>query len=118
MPELLDGKKVAESIFSKILLEISLLPIIPKIVFVRVGARVAQNRDDGHALSTDLRGEVAVEIFGRDHANALNSRLGCTIRRRRGSAGARQAGDNNAKKKHNHNENPESGTSRRVDRQA
>jgi methylenetetrahydrofolate dehydrogenase (NADP+)/methenyltetrahydrofolate cyclohydrolase len=37
MPELLEGKKVAESIYSKILLEISLLPFVPKITFVRIG---------------------------------------------------------------------------------
>ena len=37
MATLLEGKKVAESVYSKILLDISLLPTIPKIVFVLVG---------------------------------------------------------------------------------
>lgn len=37
MPLILDGKKVAESLYSKILLDISLLPVVPKIVFVLVG---------------------------------------------------------------------------------
>jgi methylenetetrahydrofolate dehydrogenase (NADP+) / methenyltetrahydrofolate cyclohydrolase len=34
---LLDGKKVAEHVYSKLLLDISLLPTVPKIVFVLVG---------------------------------------------------------------------------------
>lgn len=37
MPLILDGKKVAESLYSKILLDISLLPVVPKIVFILVG---------------------------------------------------------------------------------
>lgn len=36
-PLLLDGKKVAESIYSKALLDVSLLPFVPKIAFVIVG---------------------------------------------------------------------------------
>ncbi len=37
MPTLLEGKPVAESIYSKIILELSLLPNVPKMVFVLVG---------------------------------------------------------------------------------
>lgn len=37
-PILLDGKKVAEHIYSKALLDISLLPFVPKITFIVVGA--------------------------------------------------------------------------------
>ena len=37
MPIVLDGKKVAESVYSKLLLEASLLPNVPKIVFITVG---------------------------------------------------------------------------------
>ncbi len=36
-PLILEGKKVAESLFSKLLLDISLLPFVPKIVFIIVG---------------------------------------------------------------------------------
>lgn len=35
--ELMEGKKVAESIYAKVLLEASLLPTIPKIVFMLIG---------------------------------------------------------------------------------
>lgn len=37
MPTILDGKKVAEATYQKLLLELSLLPCVPKIVFVLVG---------------------------------------------------------------------------------
>lgn len=37
MAELLDGKKVAESIYSKLLLEASLLSVVPKLVVILVG---------------------------------------------------------------------------------
>lgn len=37
MSVLLDGKKVAESIYKKLLLEVSLLPVVPKLVVVLVG---------------------------------------------------------------------------------
>ena len=33
----LDGKKVADTIYSKLLLEVSLLPVVPRIVFILVG---------------------------------------------------------------------------------
>lgn len=38
---LLDGKKVAESIYSKLILELSLLPFVPKLVVVLVGDNAA-----------------------------------------------------------------------------
>jgi len=38
---ILDGKKVAESVCSKIVLEVSLLPVVPKIVFIMVGDNAA-----------------------------------------------------------------------------
>jgi methylenetetrahydrofolate dehydrogenase (NADP+)/methenyltetrahydrofolate cyclohydrolase len=41
MAELMDGKKVAEHISSQVLLEISLLPMVPKIVFIMVGDNAA-----------------------------------------------------------------------------
>jgi methylenetetrahydrofolate dehydrogenase (NADP+)/methenyltetrahydrofolate cyclohydrolase len=37
MPVILDGKKVSQAIYEKVLLELSLLPQIPKVVFVLVG---------------------------------------------------------------------------------
>ncbi len=37
MPLILDGKKVAESLYQKLLLELSMLPVVPKIVFLLVG---------------------------------------------------------------------------------
>lgn len=38
MPLLLDGKKVAESIYSQLLLEVSLLPVVPKLAVILVGS--------------------------------------------------------------------------------
>lgn len=37
MPLILDGKKVAEALYQKLLLDLSLLPVVPKIVFLLVG---------------------------------------------------------------------------------
>lgn len=37
MPEIMDGKKVAEGVYAKVLLELSLLPVVPKLVVVLVG---------------------------------------------------------------------------------
>lgn len=37
MPLILEGKKVAEALYSKLLLEVSLLSVVPKIVFLLVG---------------------------------------------------------------------------------
>src|SRR5687768_10229432 len=44
-PTILDGKQVADSLYSKILLEISLLPLIPKIVFIMDGENPASQTD-------------------------------------------------------------------------
>lgn len=41
MPDLMDGKKVAESVYQKVLLDLSLLPLVPKIVFILVGENAA-----------------------------------------------------------------------------
>jgi len=37
MPLILDGKKVAEALYQKLLLDLSLLPVVPKLVVVLVG---------------------------------------------------------------------------------
>lgn len=61
---LLDGKKVAENVYQKLLLEISLLPSIPKIVFIRVGNDPASEtyvRSKGKkCLDLGLRSETIV----------------------------------------------------------
>lgn len=38
MPMILDGKKVAENVYAKLALDLSLLPTVPKIVFILVGS--------------------------------------------------------------------------------
>ena len=37
MPTILDGKKVAEALYSKLVLQVSLLSCVPRVVFVMVG---------------------------------------------------------------------------------
>ncbi|MBM4304589.1 MAG: bifunctional 5,10-methylenetetrahydrofolate dehydrogenase/5,10-methenyltetrahydrofolate cyclohydrolase [Deltaproteobacteria bacterium] len=61
---ILDGKAVAQSIYQKILLEVSLLSFVPKIVFIRVGEDPASQSyvrsKEKRCLELGLRGETIV----------------------------------------------------------
>jgi methylenetetrahydrofolate dehydrogenase (NADP+)/methenyltetrahydrofolate cyclohydrolase len=61
---ILDGKKVAESVYQKLLLEVSLLSFVPRIVFVRVGEDPASQSyvrsKEKRCLELGLRGETLV----------------------------------------------------------
>jgi methylenetetrahydrofolate dehydrogenase (NADP+)/methenyltetrahydrofolate cyclohydrolase len=63
-PVILDGKAVAESIYKKILLEVSLLSFVPRIVFIRVGEDPASQSyvrsKEKRCLELGLRGETIV----------------------------------------------------------
>jgi methylenetetrahydrofolate dehydrogenase (NADP+) / methenyltetrahydrofolate cyclohydrolase len=63
-PLILDGKPVAESVYQKLLLEVSLLPIVPRIVFIRVGEDPASQSyvrsKEKRCLELGLRGETIV----------------------------------------------------------
>lgn len=69
---ILDGKKVAESVYQKLLLEVSLLSFVPRIVFVRVGEDPASQSyvrsKEKRCLELGLRGETLVfpESLGED----------------------------------------------------
>ncbi|NBX67730.1 MAG: bifunctional 5,10-methylenetetrahydrofolate dehydrogenase/5,10-methenyltetrahydrofolate cyclohydrolase [Proteobacteria bacterium] len=63
-PLILDGKKVAESVYQRLLLEVSLLPVVPRIVFLRVGEDPASQSyvrsKEKRCLELGLRGETIV----------------------------------------------------------
>jgi len=63
-PLILDGKKVAESVYQGLLLEVSLLPFVPRIVFIRVGEDPASQSyvrsKEKRCLELGLRGETIV----------------------------------------------------------
>ncbi len=63
-PLILDGKKVAESVYQKLLLEVSLLSFVPRIVFLRVGEDPASQSyvrsKEKRCLELGLRGETIV----------------------------------------------------------
>jgi methylenetetrahydrofolate dehydrogenase (NADP+)/methenyltetrahydrofolate cyclohydrolase len=63
-PLILEGKKVAESVYQKLLLEVSLLSFVPRIVFVRVGEDPASQAyvrsKEKRCLELGLRGETLV----------------------------------------------------------
>ena len=63
-PLILDGKKVAESVYQKLLLEVSLLSFVPKITLLRVGEDPASQSyvrsKEKRCLELGLRGETLV----------------------------------------------------------
>jgi len=63
-PLILDGKKVAESVYQALLLEVSLLSFVPRIVFLRVGEDPASQSyvrsKEKRCLELGLRGETLV----------------------------------------------------------
>lgn len=78
-PLILDGKMVAEDVYQKLLLEVSLLSFVPRIVFVRVGEDPASQSyvrsKEKRCLDLGLRGETIVlpesiaedELIGKIH---------------------------------------------------
>ena len=71
-PLILDGKAVAESVYKKLLLDVSLLSFVPRIVFIRVGEDPASQSyvrsKEKRCLELGLRGETLVfpETLGED----------------------------------------------------